>query len=290
MNESKYTVKEATTLLPFLLETLNGQSRTTVKSLLKNRQIIINGQRTTQHDTPLEAGDTVSVSRERASRAEFHNPMMKIVWMDDYIAVIYKEEGLLSVSGAPNQKHTAHNILSEYLQSLHPQNRLYVVHRLDKGTSGLMMFARQVEVQHTLRDNWHTIITNRSYIAVTEGRPPRDEGTIVTYLSENKRQKVYCTTPQQGKEAISHYRVIGGNEQYCILELSLETGRKNQIRAQMEHLGCPVAGDPKYGAKTNPCGRLMLHANSLCFTHPVSGEKLSFEYPAPVQFYEICKD
>ncbi|MDR1813831.1 MAG: RluA family pseudouridine synthase [Tannerella sp.] len=282
------TVNEQNTLLPFLFERLKEQSRTSVKSLLKYGRVKVNGKSVTKFDLPLQQGDIVEISAERENNSQFYHPLMKIIWMDADLVVIYKAEGLLSVSGSPAQKYSAYSILLNYLESLHPRNKLYILHRLDKGTSGVMMFARTLEAQQILRGDWSNMITERTYVAVTEGHPPRVEDTVVTYLSENRRQRVYCTDPGNGKEAISHYRVIAGNGQYSLLELTLETGRKNQIRVQMEFLGCPVAGDRKYNAKTDPCGRLMLHAKTLRFIHPITGEEMNFEYPPPKEFYELC--
>ncbi|MDR3267129.1 MAG: RNA pseudouridine synthase, partial [Tannerella sp.] len=140
-----------------------------------------------------------------------------------------------------------------------------------------------------LRNNWQQAITQRSYIAVVEGNPEKKEDTILSYLAENSRYKVYCTDSQRGKESILHYKVLKSNELYSLVELKLETGRKNQIRAQMEYIGHPVAGDPKYGAQTDPCGRLMLHAQSLFFIHPSIKKEIRFESPLPKQFTAIVK-
>jgi 23S rRNA pseudouridine1911/1915/1917 synthase len=286
----KYSVTKANTLLKFLFEILSGQSRTSVRELLKNGQVQLNGTINRQFDTQLQVADIVTVSHTRpVEQREFQHPLMEIVWMDKDLVVIFKDEGLLSVSGSPSQKISAHYILSQYFQSLHPHNKLYLLHRLDKGTSGLMMFSRTLEAQRILRANWHNMITRRTYFAVTEGRPPCNEDTVITYLAENKRQRVYCTDPAHGKEAISHYRLLFGNSNYSLLELNLETGRKNQIRAQMEYLGCPIAGDRKYGAFTDPAMRLMLHAGSLWFIHPITNEEMKFDYSPPNVFYDICK-
>ncbi|MDR2472260.1 MAG: RluA family pseudouridine synthase [Tannerella sp.] len=283
----RFTVTQPAPLLEFLLDALKSQSRSSVKSFLHNGQVTVNDVIATQFDLPLAYGNSVAIMRKGRKQIDFHHNMMSIVWMDEDLVVINKEEGLLSVSSTPAQKITAYYILSEYFQSLDPHNRLYVLHRLDKGTSGLMMFARTLEAQHTLRDNWHSMITSREYIAVVEGAPPQMRDTIVTYLNENKRMKVYCTDPQHGKQAITHYEMINQGSGYSMLRLMLETGRKNQIRAQMEYLGCPVCGDPKYGSRTDPCGRLMLHASRLNFIHPRSGEEMKFELNAPEDFYRV---
>jgi 23S rRNA pseudouridine1911/1915/1917 synthase len=281
-------VKEENTLLPYLLELLAPQSKTTVKALLRRGQVWVNGTPVTHFNTPLNPGDKLLISHEKGY-VTFNHPQMKIVWEDNDLIVIDKKEGLLSVSDYPSQEHTAYFLLSQYVKKTDPRNRVFILHRLDKGTSGLMMFARNKNIQEYMRANWHKLITRRTYVALVEGVPEKNEDTIITYLAENNRMKVYCTDPQHGKEAVSRYRVLKSNTEYTLIELDLETGRKNQIRAQMEHIGHPVAGDPKYGAETDPSGRLMLHAARLSFIHPATGEELHFETPIPKQFRNPVK-
>ncbi|MDR0574455.1 MAG: RluA family pseudouridine synthase [Tannerella sp.] len=275
-------------LLPFLLDLLNRQSKNSVKSLLKHGQVWVNGIPVTHFDTPLNPGDDVFISHERAC-VEFNHPQLKIIWEDEELIVVDKKDGLLSVSNAPSQERTAYFLLSEYVKKIDPRNKIFILHRLDKGTSGLMMFAKNKNIQEYLRSNWHEMITRRTYVALIEGTPEKKDDTIITYLAENSRMKVYCTEPQHGKEAILHYHVLKSNTQYSLIEVDLETGRKNQIRAQMEYIGHPVAGDPKYGAQTNPADRLMLHAGRLFFIHPATGKEMRFETPVPKQFCNLTK-
>ena len=282
-------VKGDNTILPYLIELLKHQSKNSVKALLKHGQVTVNGRSVTHFDTPLSAGDKVFISHEKG-RVEFNHPLLKIVWEDDELIVVNKKEGLLSVSDSPTQERTAYFLLTQYVKKIDERNRIFILHRLDKGTSGLMMFAKNKNIQEYLRENWYESITRRSYVALIEGVPERKEDTIVTYLTENNRMKVYCTDPQNGKEAVSHYRVLKSNEEYSLIEVDLETGRKNQIRAQMEYIGHPVAGDPKYGALTDPANRLMLHAKRLFFTHPATGQEMRFEMPVPQQFREHVKE
>ncbi len=284
----RYIVKQPNTLLSFLVETLHQQSKTSVKALLKHGRVSINNASVTHFNTALNAGDEVSVKKEKKT-APFKHPKMEIVWEDDDFIVIHKKEGLLSVSNSPTQEYTAYFILLQYVRSIDPRNKIFILHRLDKGTSGLMMFARNRHIQETMRSEWYQRITRKTYIAVVEGVPEKQSGTITTYLAENKRMKVYCTAPEWGKKAVLHYRVKKQNATYSLVELELETGRKNQIRAQMEDIGHPVVGDPKYGATTDPAGRLMLHAKCLFFTHPETGEEMRFELPVPRQFNHLVK-
>ena len=284
----RYVVKNNNTLLPYLIELLSHQSKNSVKSLLKHGQVSVNGKTVTHFDTPLQIGDKIFISHEKG-RVEFNHPQLKIVWEDEELIVVDKKDGLLSVSDSPTQERTVFFLLTEYVKKINPRNRIFILHRLDKGTSGLMMFAKNRNIQEYLRENWHEMITRRTYVALIEGVPEKKEGTIVSYLAENSRMKVYCTDPQNGKEAVSHYRVLKNNAEYSLLEIDLETGRKNQIRAQMEYIGYPVAGDPKYGAQTDPAGRLMLHAQRLFFTHPATNQEMRFETPVPQQFREYIK-
>lgn len=276
-------VSEAATLLPFLFTHIIDRSRSAVKSLLRHGQIWVNGRVTTHFDMPLRPGDTVLVSHERG-RPAFNSPYLRIVWEDDSLIVIDKRDGLLSVSDSVAQERTAWAILSAYVREQDPRNRLFVLHRLDRGTSGLMMFARNKGVQEKMRSEWADIVTRRAYVAVVEGVPEPPEDTLRHFLAENSRMKVYCTDPMHGKEAVTHYRVLKAAADSALVEFTLETGRKNQIRAQMEAFGHPIAGDPKYGAQTDPCERLMLHACRLWFIHPITGREMRFETPIPAAF------
>ncbi|MDR2384690.1 MAG: RluA family pseudouridine synthase [Tannerella sp.] len=284
----KSVVRENSVLLPCLLELLKGRSKTSVKSLLAHGQVSLNGKPVTHFNTPLKTGDEIFISHEKRL-VEFNHPQLKIIWEDDDIIVVNKREGLLSVSDAPTQERTAYFLLNQYVKKTDARNKIFILHRLDKGTSGLMMFAKNSPAQKALRDNWQQAITQRKYIAVVEGLPEKKEDTVVTYLAENSRYKVYCTAPQHGKEAVLRYKTLKSNELYSLMELELETGRKNQIRAQMEHIGHPVAGDAKYGAQTDPCERLMLHAQALFFIHPSTKKEMRFESPVPKQFTDLIK-
>lgn len=284
----KITVTEENTLLPFLFQQLNQQSKTSVKSLLSKRQIFVNGKVTTQFDTPLVPGDVVTISYERG-KVEFNNPLLNIIWEDESLIVVNKKEGLLSVSNARVKERTAFHLLSDYVKKTDPRNKIFVLHRLDRDTSGLMMFAKNTSVQKKMQSNWNEMITERSYVAVVEGRPEKDTDLITSFLTENSKMQVYVTSEGDGKEAITRYRVARSNGTYSLLDLDLETGRKNQIRAQMQSIGHPIAGDYKYGAETDPAGRLLLHARKLCFIHPETGEEMRFETRTPDVFNSLTK-
>ena len=279
------TVEQEATLLPFLFELLKEQSKTSVKALLSHGQIWVNQQATTQFDTPLHAGDVVTISYNRR-KVVFNNPLLNIIYEDDSVIVVNKREGLLSVSTAKVRERTAFHILSDYLKKSDPRNKLFVLHRLDRDTSGLMMFAKTRAVQEKMQSNWNEMITERTYVAVVEGHPEKDSDLITTQLKENAEARVYVVA-DGGKDAITRYHLLRTNEKYSLLELNLETGRKNQIRAQMEYIGHPIAGDYKYGAETDPTGRLMLHAQRLYFIHPETGEEMRFDTRIPDSFKSL---
>lgn len=286
--ERKVTVQEKGTLLPFLFALLNGQSKSSVKALLGKGHISVNGNVTTQFDTPLETDDIVSINYSRG-KVVFNNPLLQIVWEDDYLIVVNKREGLLSVASERVKERTAYHLLSDYVKKSDPRNKIFILHRLDRDTSGLMMFAKSRAVQEKLQSAWNEMITSRTYVAVVEGRPEKDTDLLTSYLTENARMQVYVSATGDGKEAITRYKVLRSNGVYSLLELELETGRKNQIRAQMQSIGHSIAGDMKYGAETDPARRLLLHARRLYFIHPETGEEMRFETRIPALFSSVIK-
>lgn len=282
----QFEVKERAKLLEFLYGAFADKSRTTVKSYLTHRQVSVNNIVCTNFAAPLTPGDKVSVSGSKGY-AEFKHPMLRIVYEDDSIVVIDKKYGLLSIATDKVSEKTAYHILSEYVKRSDPRNMIFVLHRLDRETSGLMMFAKNQQVQKQIQENWNEQVADRKYYAVVEGRFDQKEGVITSYLAENKAFKVYSTDAENGRIAITNYKVMAEKEAFSLLELELETGRKNQIRAQLEETGHSICGDKKYGAASNPLGRVALHAGRLAFIHPATGETLSFDSPLPYKFREL---
>lgn len=282
-----YAVKEPKGLMEFLAEKMPQASRTKLKSLLSKRIVYVDNVITTQYDFPLKPGMKVQISREK-NKKEFHNKLLKIVYEDAYLIVIEKMPGLLSVNTERQKERTAYTILSEYVQRSGRQHRLYIVHRLDRDNSGLMMFAKDEQTQHTLRDNWHDIVFDRRYVAVVAGEMEKDEGIVRSWLTDRTLYVHSNPTDDGGKESITHYRTIKRANGYSLMELHLETGRKNQIRVHMQDLGHPIIGDGRYGLEdNNPIGRLALHAFKLCFYHPITGETMRFETPYPPEFKKL---
>ncbi|WP_340021876.1 RluA family pseudouridine synthase [Paenibacillus sp. FSL K6-1096] len=279
-----YTVAEPAELLAFLLKTITGKGRNAIKSMLSRGQIAVNGKTVTRHDHPLQPGQTVTVDQEK--RAEAKELLgLTIVHEDDDIIVIQKDAGLLSIATGEDNELTAYRQLMEHVRQSNPKNRVYVVHRLDRDTSGVMMFARSEAVQQALQNNWKEVVKERSYIALVEGAVKKPEGTISSWLKETSTLKMYSSPHQgDGLHAVTRYKLLQGNRHFSLLEVHLETGRKNQIRVHMSDIGHPIAGDKKYGAETKAVGRLGLHARVLSFVHPTTGELLTFESPIPKTF------
>lgn len=281
-----FDVEQACILKDFLLESLKKESKTTIKSLLTHRQISVNGKTFTQYDTPLHPGDRVEICFGR-NQTVFNHPMLKILYEDSELIVVNKASGLLSMSTGQDKENTAYRILSDYVKRGNPHSHIFILHRLDRETSGIMMFAKTLQTQDILQNNWDEMIRDRRYVAVVEGKPEMEAGTIKTYLAENSAYIVHKTNATEGKLAITNYQTLKSNREYSLLELELETGRKNQIRAHMQEINHPIAGDKKYGARTNPLRRVALHAFKLCFVHPSTRREMSFDTPIPGNFKQL---
>ncbi|MDP4238782.1 MAG: RluA family pseudouridine synthase [Bacteroidota bacterium] len=286
--ETRLKVTEPMELMTFLLSKMGGMSRNSVKSLLAHRQVMVNSKISTLYKQPLQPNDLVTVNSGRGN-IELKHPKLRIIFEDEYLIVVEKKEGLLTVIAGDSEETTAFSILKNHVKKSSPTNRIYTVHRLDRETSGVIMFAKNREVQQILQENWHRIITHRIYVALVEGEVEKEEDTIVTWLSENEKSlKIHSSDSDNGgQQAITHYRKIKSNENYSLLEIELETGRKNQIRVHMQGIGHPVVGDKKYGAVSSPINRLGLHARLLAFYHPVTTEVVSFETPVPRNFLNL---
>jgi 23S rRNA pseudouridine1911/1915/1917 synthase len=284
---TQLTVTKPARLMEFLIEQLKGKSRTTIKSLLAHRQVSVGTHTITQFDYPLEPNQSVTINwGVIAEQARYRG--VRILFEDPYLIVIEKEAGMLSIATAKEKLLTTYSILSAHVKKEDPSNRIFVLHRLDRDTSGVMMFAKSEEVQEIMQKAWQEAVVKRSYIAIVEGRVEKEADTIHSFLKENKMLFMYSTkVPGEGDEAITHYKVLKRNDEFSLLEVELETGRKNQIRVHMKELGHPVAGDKKYGSKLNPLRRTCLHANILAFKHPITGEELSFETPPPHRFLTL---
>ncbi|MBQ5926544.1 MAG: RluA family pseudouridine synthase [Clostridia bacterium] len=298
-----YKVNRSDTLLEFLLRKA-GTSRNNVKSLLTRRQVLVNGSLVTQYDFPLAKDDEVKISktslragveksaptdRKRSGVKErTENKEIKIVYEDDDFLAVDKPCGLLSVE-SDKERESAFSYAFEYLKKQGKNARPYVLHRIDKETSGVLVFAKNPKIQSKLKLQWNEKISLREYVALVEGKPEKSEDTIVSYLKENKNNLMYSTSDPTGQKAITRYKVEKTDGEYSLLNVQIETGRKNQIRVHMQKIGCPVVFDEKYGYTKNPIKRLGLHASKLEFFHPETGELISVCAPTPSVFYTVVK-
>ncbi|MDB6122813.1 MAG: RluA family pseudouridine synthase [Pedosphaera sp.] len=277
-------VKTEDTLLAYLLKSLNNQSRKSIKNYLKHGAVAVNGVSTTQFDQALKPGDAVSVGGAKAVSAKnaLAKARVEIVYEDASLVVINKPPGLLSMATESCETDTAYFRLNEFLKQRTPSRpeRIFIVHRLDQETSGLLLFAKTEAVKRSLQDNWESV--GKIYQAVVEGSPEPPKGTVRSHLTESKSLKMFSgEKTRYSKEAITHYRLVQSRGPYALLEITLETGRKNQIRVHMADLGHPIVGDDKYGAKTNPARRLALHALRIVFEHPLTKKRMDFSVPLP---------
>lgn len=282
-----YPVNARTALMPFLLEVMPHRKRTNVKELLKHNQVAVNGAPVTQFDHSLNPGDEVKVNLTREFRVFYHR-RLKLVYEDDDIIVVDKGYGLLSVSTDRVKDGTVYSIVREYVKWNNPANKVFIVHRLDRDTSGLMMLAKNIETKERLQHNWNNMVLSRRYLAVVEGVPEPSDGVVRSYLAQNRGLEVYSTdNPEEGQLAITHYSTLRAGNGYALMEVELDTGRKNQIRVHMKDLGHPISGDRKYGARTSPIGRLALHARTLRFVHPTTRRVMDFSTPVPPAFAKM---
>ncbi|MDE6370086.1 MAG: RluA family pseudouridine synthase [Duncaniella sp.] len=273
--------------MPFLIESMPDRKRTVIKNMLKHDQVMVDGQVTRQFDTPVTAGSVVKVNLSR-SFVVFYNRRLKIVYEDDDIIVVNKGYGLLSMGNDKVKDGTAYSILKDYLKWQDPRNKLFIVHRLDRDTSGLMVFAKTIEAKERLQHNWNNMVLSRKYLAVVEGRPDPAEGEVRSYLAENSKYEVYSTdNPKEGQLAVTRYRTVKSRNGYSLMEVELDTGRKNQIRVHMKDLGHPIAGDRRYGAGSSPIHRMALHAQTLRFVHPITRQDMNFSTPVPISFAKM---
>ena len=213
---------------------------------------------------------------------------LDIVFEDTDLIVINKPSGLLTVATDTEKRKTAYSLLSEHVKLEDPDNKIFVVHRLDRETSGLLLFAKNSTIKQKIQETWETTVNQRTYVGVVEDVVDKAEGTVVSWLAETKAFRVYSQQNQQvGKRAVTHYRKIGGNTRYSLLQINLDTGRKHQIRVHMQDIGHPIVGDKKYGSTSNPIRRMALHAQVLAFVHPRTGQPYHFETPIPEKFLQI---
>ena len=284
-NEKKagWIVQEPAELLKFLFEMMPAQSRKAVKGMLGRGQVTVNDTVMTQFNETLAPGDRVTILSQGA------NPKVKvrgieILYEDDDLIVIDKDAGLLTIASDKEKQATAYRQLSDYVKSANPKARIFIVHRLDRDTSGVMLFAKNKQTQQRLQNTWKDSVRERTYIALVEGTV-KEKGTVTSWLTEDKTLTMRSSSrPNKGQKAVTRYKVLKAGRESSLLQVNLETGRKNQIRVHMQDIGHPIIGDKKYGSRKNIIGRLGLHASALQFKHPSTGEVLRFKSKIPGSF------
>jgi 23S rRNA pseudouridine1911/1915/1917 synthase len=294
--DTSFRVEAASELMTFLLAKLGGMTRTSVKQLLSQRRVTVNAGIQTRHDTPLKPGDIVQINQGRGN-VELRHPKLRVIYEDDALIVVEKKNGLLTVPYNPKSSETtAYSILKDYVRKQSNRNTIHVVHRLDRETSGALVFAKSAELQEYMRTYWRQLVTKRSYMAMVEGHLQQSQGTITTWFTEDSKTGMVYSSPKDngGQKAVTHFKliktaVLGEGDQampISLVELNLETGRTNQIRVHMQSMGHPVLGDRKYGHgnEFSPIDRLCLHAQTLEFIHPMTEKKVRFEAPLPKEF------
>jgi 23S rRNA pseudouridine1911/1915/1917 synthase len=283
-----FGVDEEQGLLDFLLANAK-ESRTKVKATLKGRGVKVDGKTITQFDFRLMPGMKVSVSKTKRNQNVLKNRFVKIVYEDRWLVVVEKAPGILSMA-AGHSSLNVKAVLDDYFHKSRQNCRAHVVHRLDRDTSGLMVYAKDMETEQILEHNWHDIVYDRRYVAVVSGEIVEESGTVASWLKDNKAFVTYSSPVDNGgKYAVTHFRVLDRTTDHSLVEFKLETGRKNQIRVHSADIGHPVCGDVKYGNGDDPLHRLCLHAYVLCFFHPVTRERMEFEMPVPSAFRSMFR-
>ena len=301
--DTSFRVETHTELMSFLLSKLGGMARTSVKQLLSQRRVTVNAGIQTRHDTPLKPGDLVNILQGRGN-VELRHPKLRIIYEDDALIVVEKKNGLLTVPYNPKSSETtAYSILKDYVKKQSNRNTVHVVHRLDRETSGVLVFAKSAELQEYMRTYWRQLVSKRTYVALVEGTLEKKQGTITSWLTEDQQTAMVYSSDKDngGQKAVTHYKVLQESAlqseeadlvaAYSLVELNLETGRTNQIRVHMQSLGHPVVGDRKYGNgnDSSPIDRLCLHAQTIEFIHPMTEKKVRFEAAMPKEFNHILR-
>lgn len=284
-----FRVEQPAPLLDWLLQHVHHLSRSKVKATLQGRGIRVDGKVVTQFDYPLKAGQKVTVSRTKQNNSIFKNRYVKIVYEDQYLVVIEKNVGVLSMA-AGHSSLNVKAILDDYFKQTRQKCTAHVVHRLDRDTSGLMVYAKDKRTELLLEEDWHNIVYDRRYVAVVSAEMCETDGVIANWLKDNKAYFTYSSPVDNGgKYAVTHFHVLARSPRYSLVEYRLETGRKNQIRVHSADMGHPVCGDVKYGNGDDIIGRLCLHAYILCFYHPVTHRRMEFATPIPPAFRTVFK-
>lgn len=278
----KYIVKENNELYAYLRTILTNMSKNNIKTLLKNGNIYVNNKPITKHNYIIKENDIITIGNS----IQTNEINLKIIYEDNNIIVIDKPTKLLTISNKNEKEDTLYRKVSDYLKK--QNKKVFVIHRLDYDTSGIIMFAKNQKVQKIYQDSWNELAKEREYTAVVEGIT-NDKGHIESYLKQTKTLLVYSSKNKDGYFSVTDYEKITSNDKYSLLKILISTGRRNQIRCHMYDIKHPIVGDTRYNSKTNPLGRLCLHANTLKITNPLTNELMTFNSPIPEEFINLTK-
>ena len=282
----EFKVHDECELLEFLFAKFPKLSRNAVKSILSGHYVSVNGAPVSQYNLKLSKDDVVIVSKQRISKKNRQD--LPIIFENEELIVINKPSGLLTIPSDNEKGRTAYRMVNDYVQQKDKHSRIFVVHRLDEDTSGVLMFAKNAKIKDILQKEWNDIVLERGYYAVVEGTMPKKEDTLVNFLEENSLNLMYVSNDKiNGKKCVTKYKVMKSNKLYSLLDVDIETGRKNQIRVQLGHIGHHVIGDDKYGEPSDPLKRLGLHAYKLKFIHPITKKIIAFKTEMPKEFENL---
>lgn len=279
----KLVVKKDSELLEYLYDNLDMPKKR-VKQYLTHGAIYVNNNRVKQYNYHLVPGMNITIDTESKNKKTLP---FEVLFEDEHIVVVNKPSGLLTIATTKEKERTLYHIVREYLVSKDKNARVFIVHRLDKDTSGVVVLAKDEKTKNQLQENWNEYVTLREYVAVVHGHLKESNGRVVQNLMETKTNLVYVARGNEGKEAITNYKVIKENEKYSLVSVSIETGRKNQIRVAFQSMKHPIVGDKKYGDKSDKETRLYLHANRLKMYYPVLKKDILFETANPHEFKKI---
>jgi 23S rRNA pseudouridine1911/1915/1917 synthase len=279
----KITAKKDGPILVHLEEALGSASRTHIRKMLKYGMVKVSGNPVTRADFSVKAGEAIEYVKKPGQQRDRNAPI-PIIFEDDHVLVVEKPAGLLTYGEKGTGGTSLYRILKDFIKERsNARQRVFVVHRLDREVSGIVLFAKQAKVQQQIKDNWKA--TKKLYYALVEGRPEKDRGTLRSWLKEGADRKMLAVdTPEGAKLAVTHYRILKELPEHTLLEIEPETGRKNQVRVHLSAMGCPVVGDRRYAADDTVVRRIRLHAFYLSLTHPVTGRFLEFKSPMPTGF------
>ncbi len=270
------------TLLNYLYNNLDMPKKK-IKSYLTHGAIIVNNVRTTKYDYEVSKGMTILIDT-KSSNSKL---LFDIIYEDNYIIVVNKPSGLLTIATQKEREKTLYHYVGEYLKSKDKHSKVFIVHRLDKDTSGIVLFAKDEKTKNKLQKDWNSLVKLREYTAVVSGKLKKKRGRLVNRLLETKTNLVYITNKLDGKEAITNYEVVRENNTFSLLKINIETGRKNQIRVQFANINNPIIGDKKYGDNSKKYNRLYLHANKLILFYPRLKKEMIFKSEIPKEFSKL---